>query len=108
MRPHIGAVIVHEDGNVAEHLHALSVRVVSECVPLGEKCELQNALDFHVVCEFSSRLLHSSRFALHQLLWPIMPAFSRRAYTQSLEQHIILKPASLCATELAETVCLFA
>src|SRR5712671_2144855 len=58
IRPDIGAVIVEEDGDIADHANRTFGSVVAQRVPLLKKEELHDPVGGENLLEFARRFLH--------------------------------------------------
>src|SRR3984957_17838188 len=85
MRPYIGAVMVHEDRDIAHHPYPPPRAVTPQRPPLFIEGKLQRASSEDIVGQLLARLLQSSRLAVRQVTRPLVPAFEVAARAPPLE-----------------------
>src|SRR5258707_9214118 len=103
MNPHICAVIVYEDRDIADKANVALPAVVSKLLPLLFECELQHLLDrkFLTGCllQFFERLL----IALTKLRGPATPRISPKALPQYRVVRPVIKPCGVVMAEALKT-----
>ena len=100
--PNIGAVVGHEDRDVADNLDAALVRVGAHRRPLMEEQELAELLCLHRVAQPPAGIRECAGFAPRQRRRPRRP---RPALVFGLERHeqgVVIEPMGVCLAELLE------
>ena len=85
VRPNVGAVVVHEDCDVAHHTDRALGAVTPQGPPLFVESELQRASDLDVGRQFLTSLVQRSRLSVGQIPRPMIPAFKLLPGTQGIE-----------------------
>src|SRR6266404_8820070 len=106
MGPDVRAVIVHEDGNVADDANAALAAISVNRLPLLEECELQSALDGNLLRQLLPYLLQGFGTALCDGSRPFVPALQPKFLAQAGEENEIFQPPGVVATKRFETVML--
>ncbi len=99
MHPDVGAVVIHENGNVAHNANRALRAIPPQRLPLLIKSKLQSAADLQVVRQLLARLLQRARFALRQPCRPFVPARQFLLRTQRIEQNEIVQPPRVLRTK---------
>ena len=73
LRPHIGGVHSHIDGQIADDTDALRVDVVPQPVPLAEEQILQVDEELHVLLQQRAVLLHRAVLPQTDIIGPLRP-----------------------------------
>src|ERR1700722_18071183 len=102
MRPDVGAVVVHEDGNIAGNTDRALRTIKPQGLPLFVKSKLQWGTNFEVGGKFLAYFFKSCRFAVRQLARPAIPAFQFVPLTERVEENKIVEPPGVLGTELIE------
>src|SRR5271166_3835077 len=99
MRPHVGAVVADEDGDVADDANSLLGAVRAQSTPLLEKRKLQEALFLQLVVQFLLQLLHRFGATVHDVLRPPIPRLIPESLAQRAEQNVVFQPPEVLAAE---------
>src|SRR3984957_18800793 len=102
MRPDIGAVVVHEDGNIAGNADRALRTVTAQSLPLLVERELQRAADFELAGKLLADFFESGRLAGRPLARPAIPAFQFVPLTERVEENEVIEPPGVLRTELIE------
>ena len=90
--PDVGAIEVHEDGDIADHAYRALFAVVAERPPLLVEGELYSAADGEIVREFPPCFFERRGFATGQLAWPLVPGLQLEAGAQCVEENEVVEP----------------
>src|SRR3954454_5684566 len=104
MRPHVGAVVADEDGDVADDLDAALRGSRPDRVPLLSKEKLDDAMELQLFCELVMRFLDRIRLACSELARPRIPSRTVEALTKASEEHEVLEPPVVLAAEAFEAI----
>ena len=102
LRPHVGGVQRHVDGQVADDVDALTVDVVPEGVPLAEEQELQVGEQLHVLME-QLAVFFQHRLALAEADVHVRPLRPRLHGEVTLARHVqgvVRQPAFVLRDEV--------
>ncbi len=101
LRPYIGAVHRHIDGQVADHLNVQAVQVVPQRRPLLEEQELDVDEQLHILPQLCAVFLqHLRRFPQAQcLIGPLRPRLHAEVPLAGHVEGIILQPAAVLLPE---------
>jgi len=100
--PGVGAVVGHEDRDVADDLHVLRGGVRSDGAPLFEELILHVLVRLHLLRVVAARLVHGGRRATGDVVFPRVP---RRAAVRVLQRHeerVVVEPVRVLGAELQE------
>ena len=103
MRPNVGAVVVHEDGDVAHNPDFALRAVTTQRPPLFVKSELQRTPNLDIGEQFLTRFLHSGRLPMREIMRPPVPALEFLSGSQGIEQNEVIQPPSVFRTEVFKT-----
>ena len=103
MSPDVGAIQVHEDGDVPDHANRALRTVGAQRLPLLGEEKLHYAARFEIVVEFGSFLLQRSRIAMRQFARPAVPAFQTQVGAQAVEQNEVVEPPAVVLAKTLET-----
>src|SRR5205823_2212534 len=102
MRPDIGAIVIHENGNVADDADSSRRAIFAQRAPLLEKCKLNSAADFQLRPQFTAGAIQCRGLAMHQFTRPLVP-WLLVFPPQCLEEHKALEPPGILRTEGIKT-----
>src|SRR5262245_6757307 len=92
MPPYVGAIVVNEDGDVADHLDAALRAVAAQSAPLLEEGKLHHALNFQFALVLEAKLMQPLGLAPGQLFGPGTPGHAAADIASDFEQHKIIQP----------------
>ena len=104
--PHVGAVAVHHERQIAENRHAAGA--CARLVPLCVGKPLQVLVEQHLAGKLPARLMDGQRVAPLQRLGPRGPRPLGFARVNRTKQRVIFDPPSLLAQEAFQCPCPFA
>src|SRR5215469_3265263 len=104
MRPDVGAVMIHENGDIADHADGAIGAIFPERSPLLVEGELQGAADAYIDGQFLPRFRHRGRLPLGELLRPMVPRCELSAGAEGIEQNEIVEPPLIVAAKGFETI----
>src|SRR3984957_5264025 len=99
MRPYIGAVVIHEDRDLPDHIYPPLRAVTPQRPPLFVECKLQRASSESIVGQFLAGFLQGIWLTVRQVTRPLVPAFEFAARAQGIEQNEVLQPPNIFRTE---------
>ncbi len=99
MHPHVSAVVVHENGDVAHNANRALRAIPPQCLPLFVESKLQGAADLQVDRQILPRLLKCCRFTMRQLCRPFIPARQFVLGAQRIEQDKLVQPPGILRAE---------
>src|SRR5512146_1714740 len=91
MCPHVGAVIIHKNGDVADYADGACRAVLTQGAPLLKEEELQNTADLQFPAQFAAGLVQRRWGAVRQVPRPLIPRLLV-ALPQSLEKNPAFHP----------------
>src|SRR5436309_3535198 len=104
MGPNVGAVIVHEDGDVADDAN-LPLRAISvQRLPLLEECKLKRALHGDLLFQLLPYLIQRFGATLRDGTRPFIPTLKLESFAQAAEKNKIFQPPGVVATKALEAV----
>src|SRR5437868_2989890 len=101
--PHIGAVEINEDGNIAHHADRFAGAVQANSAPLLPKEKLDDTPKAASVCKFVARRFECSRLAPGDSTRPMAPACKLMAFPKRVVKHEIFQPPGVLLTEVIKT-----
>ena len=104
LSPDIGAVVVDEDGDVANDADGALRTVAAQGPPLFVEGELQGAADFELDGKFFPKFIQSDGIAMGKIVGPLIPAFQFLVSANRVEQDEIIEPPGIAGAEAVEAV----
>ena len=99
MRPNIGAIVIHEDCDIADHANRPFGAILPQRAPLFIKGKLKSASNLDVVRQFLTSLLQRCRLAMREISWPLVPTHKFLSGTKRVEQNEVIQPPMILGTE---------
>src|SRR5271157_5818882 len=99
MRPHIGALVVDEDGDVANDPNATIGAVGAQGTPLLKKCKLQEALLLQLCSMLLVQLRNGVRVATNDLRRPAIPGRVAEVFAKPVKQNLVFEPPMVLTEE---------
>ena len=99
LRPHVGGIHGHIDGQVADDADALRVDIVPQPVPLLEEQILQVGEELHVLPQQGAVLLHRPLLPQTDVIGPLRPRLHAEMALAGHKQGVIRQPAAVCLLE---------
>src|ERR1700757_183388 len=103
MRPDVGAVVIHEDGDIAHDADGPLGAVAPQCAPLLVKGELEGAANLDIVGELFTRFFQGSGLAVSEIVRPPVPALEFLLGTKRVEQNEVVEPPGIVRLKTLET-----
>src|SRR5581483_3388490 len=100
MRPHVGAVIVHEDGGITDDANSAGGAILPDGAPLLEEEKLDDAGSVDLDGELRTGMVQGRRLTPRQFARPLVPAFCVVVLAESIEQDKTFQPPGIFADEL--------
>src|ERR1700729_2403067 len=100
MRPNGGAVVVHEDRDVAHNADLALRAVTTQRPPLFVKSELQRAPNLDIGEQLLTGFFQSGRLPMRETMRPPVPALEFLSGAQGIEQNEVIQPPSVFRTEI--------
>src|SRR6185295_15990294 len=100
-RPHVGAVAIDHERQIAEQLDA--VRVLARVLPLRAGEPLQILVEHHFVRQLPARAIDRRWLAALEASRPLGPGLFVLAHVERAEETVVLDPPRLLARVRAES-----
>src|SRR6266550_1435106 len=102
MGPDIGAVVVHEDRDVAHDAHRAKSAMVPQCAPLLSEGELQSAAPDQFLAHLAANTIERGRLAESEVARPFVPVRQLMLRPQSIEEDEVVEPIFVLGAEALE------
>ena len=99
-RPHVGAVGVHHERQIAEQLHA--VQVAARLLPLRAGQPLQVLMEQDLARQLAARVIDRARLPPLQRLGPFRPWLLAFVHVDGAKERVVLDPPGLFAQKRPE------
>ena len=92
VRPDVGGVQRDVDGDIADDLDAVFVRIGTQTLPLGVEAELQEALEIDLVAQLLTVARHGLRLVHPDIERPLCPRAVVIICFDGHKEHVLIEP----------------
>src|SRR5436305_6666181 len=108
MHPDVGAIVVHEDGDIAYDANVALAAVAAQLPPLLVKGKLEDAAHAQIISKFFTGFGQGRRLTVGKIMGPTVPAREFVPGAEAIEQNEVIEPPGIFGAERFEALQRFA